>query len=180
VWKVPVVDRLLHENAVARFVRLDRLEVAGVAFAHHLVKRRGRLWTTFGPDQLDGTSDPPVVADLPYVRDVFLVPVGADPVWLDEAIEGVDALNRSTMLDLFVDFDLDFLLAGPGTVVASAQVPSAALWHVHKAPGADPGVSLSLMLWAGKTLTPVTTPPLSWHEPKTNSGVDDTEDTLWT
>jgi len=102
------------------------------------------------------------------------------PLWLDEAFEGVDADNRSTMLDLFVDFDLDFLLAGPGTLVASAQVPSAAVWHVHKAPGADPGVSLSLMLWAGKTLTPVTTPPLSWHEPKTNSAADDTEDTLWT
>ena len=45
------------------------------------------------------------------------------PLWLDEAFEGVDADNRSTMLDLLVDFDLDFLLAGPGTLVASAQVP---------------------------------------------------------
>lgn len=99
------------------------------------------------------------------------------PLWLDEAFEGVDADNRSTMLDLFVDFDLDFLLAGPGTLVASAQVPSAAVWYVHKAPGADPGVSLSLMLWAGNMLTPVNTTTPVWHEPARADG--EPEEGLW-
>ena len=103
------------------------------------------------------------------------------PLWLDEAFEGVDADNRSTMLDLFVDFELDFLLAGPGTLVASSQVPSAAIWHVHKAPGADPGVSLALMLWAGNTLVQVNTPPPSWHEITSSDGSGDDPDAegLW-
>lgn len=101
------------------------------------------------------------------------------PLWLDEAFEGVDADNRSTMLDLFIDFDLDFLLAGPGNLVASANVPSAAVWFVHKAPGTDPGVSLSLMLWAGNELTPVSTPAPVWHHTAPLAGEETLEATLW-
>ncbi len=80
------------------------------------------------------------------------------PLWLDEAFTGVDDDNRATMLDLLVTFDLDFLLAGPGTLVAAAQVPSAAVWYVTRAPAPHPGVDLSLLLWAGRTLTAVPLP----------------------
>lgn len=80
------------------------------------------------------------------------------PLWLDEAFTGVDDSNRSTMLDLLVEFDLDFLLAGPTALVASAQVPSAAAWFVTRAPAPVAGVDLSLMLWAGKTMTLVPMP----------------------
>ncbi|MFG1995166.1 SbcC/MukB-like Walker B domain-containing protein [Actinoplanes sp. NPDC048988] len=77
------------------------------------------------------------------------------PLWLDEAFEGVDPANRATMLRLLVDFDLDFLLAGPAPLVAAAQVPSAAVWTVSRAPAPLAGVDLSLMLWAGRTLEAV-------------------------
>ncbi|HWG14292.1 MAG TPA: SbcC/MukB-like Walker B domain-containing protein, partial [Streptosporangiaceae bacterium] len=71
------------------------------------------------------------------------------PLWLDEAFTGVDDANRATMLGLLVTFDLDFLLAGPATLVTTAQVPSAAIWFISRAPAPDPGVDLSLMLWSG-------------------------------
>ncbi|MEU4161708.1 SbcC/MukB-like Walker B domain-containing protein [Actinoplanes sp. NPDC026670] len=74
------------------------------------------------------------------------------PLWLDEAFVGVDPDNRAAMLELLVDFRLDFLLAGPSPLVAAAQVPSAALWFISRAPAPAAGVDLSLMLWAGNTL----------------------------
>jgi hypothetical protein len=70
------------------------------------------------------------------------------------------------MLRLLVDFDLDFLLAGPAPLVAAAQVPAAAVWIISRAPAPTPGVDLSLMLWlAGlwnMSRSP-TTPPGSWR-----------------
>lgn len=80
------------------------------------------------------------------------------PLWLDEAFTGVDAANRATMLDLVVNFELDFLLAGPDTLAATAHVPSAAIWNVNRAPAPLPGVDLSLTLWAGNTLYALTMP----------------------
>ncbi len=77
------------------------------------------------------------------------------PLWLDEAFEGVDPSNRATMMRMLTDFDLDFLLAGPAPLVAVAQVPTAALWIITRAPAPADGVDLSLMLWAGKTLEQV-------------------------
>ncbi|MEU7999345.1 SbcC/MukB-like Walker B domain-containing protein [Micromonospora sp. NPDC049060] len=74
------------------------------------------------------------------------------PLWLDEAFVGVDLANQTTMMRMLVDFDLDFLVAGPATLVASAQVPAAAIWHIARAPAPLPGVDLSLTLWAGRTL----------------------------
>ncbi|HEY2240068.1 MAG TPA: SbcC/MukB-like Walker B domain-containing protein, partial [Streptosporangiaceae bacterium] len=41
------------------------------------------------------------------------------PLWLDEAFTGVDDANRATMLGLLVTFDLDFVLAGPATLVTT-------------------------------------------------------------
>jgi len=81
------------------------------------------------------------------------------PLWLDEAFTGVDDENRATMLAMLVTFDLDFLLAGPGTLVTAAQVPSAAVWYITRAPAPTAGVDLSLLLWAGRTLTAVPLPP---------------------
>ncbi|MEU4427287.1 SbcC/MukB-like Walker B domain-containing protein [Actinoplanes sp. NPDC024001] len=74
------------------------------------------------------------------------------PLWLDEAFTGVDTPNRSTMLRMMVDFDFDFLLAGPTALVTAAQVPAAAVWTVSRAPAPLPGVDLSLMLWTGQAL----------------------------
>jgi hypothetical protein len=71
------------------------------------------------------------------------------PLWLDEAFTGVDDANRATMLALLVTFDLDFLLAGPATLVTTAQVPTAAVWFLNRAPDPDPGVDLSVLLWSG-------------------------------
>ncbi|MET8198047.1 SbcC/MukB-like Walker B domain-containing protein [Micromonospora taraxaci] len=79
-------------------------------------------------------------------------PVAPRPLWLDEAFVGVDPDNRAAMLELLVDFRLDFLLAGPSPLVATAQVPAAALWFISRAPAPADGVDLSLMLWAGNTL----------------------------
>ena len=94
------------------------------------------------------------------------------PLWLDEAFTGIDDDNRATMLALLVEFDLDFLLAGPATLVSAAQVPSAAVWFVTRAPAPTPGVDLSLMLWAGRTLTAVKLPTagLSGGQARPDSG----------
>lgn len=77
------------------------------------------------------------------------------PLWLDEAFEGVDPANRAIMLRMLTEFDLDFLLAGPVPIVATKDVPAAAIWIVTRAPAPEPGVDLSLMLWAGEHLEPV-------------------------
>jgi hypothetical protein len=79
-------------------------------------------------------------------------PTAPRPLWLDEAFTGVDTPNRSTMLRMMVDFDFDFLLAGPSALVAAAQVPAAAIWTVSRAPAPVPGVDLSLMLWTGQAI----------------------------
>lgn len=107
-------------------------------------------------------------------------PTAPRPLWLDEAFEGVDPTNRATMLDLLVDFGLDFLLAGPGTLVTAAQVPAAAVWFVSRAPAPLPGVDLSLMLWAGRTLTPVPLPDLAADalRPRPEPDADDLFSTL--
>ncbi|MGN6299660.1 MAG: SbcC/MukB-like Walker B domain-containing protein [Angustibacter sp.] len=84
------------------------------------------------------------------------------PLWLDEAFTGVDAANRATMLDMLVEFDMDFLLAGPAALVSTAQVPSAAIWHVTRAPAPMPGVDLSLSLWAGRVQRTVRTPDVGF------------------
>lgn len=73
-------------------------------------------------------------------------------MWLDEAFVGVDLTNQTTMMRMLVDFDLDFLVAGPATLVASAQVPAAAIRHIARAPAPLRGVDLSLTLRAGRTL----------------------------
>ena len=80
-------------------------------------------------------------------------PCAPRPVWLDEAFAGVDGSNRAMMLDLFTEFDLDFLMAGPGAIVASASVPAAAIWSVNRAPAPLAGVDLSLTLWTGQDRT---------------------------
>jgi hypothetical protein len=71
------------------------------------------------------------------------------PLWLDEAFDGLDPTNISSLLGTLVEFDFDFLLAGPKTLVASRQVPCAAVWMVNRAPNPLPGVDLGLWLFAG-------------------------------
>ncbi|GAA4971255.1 SbcC/MukB-like Walker B domain-containing protein [Actinoplanes utahensis] len=105
------------------------------------------------------------------------------PLWLDEAFTGVDTPNRSTMLRMMVDFDFDFLLAGPSALVTAAQVPAAAIWTVSRAPAPVPGVDLSLMLWTGQAIeyvpvgdiaTATLTPPRPADDtPDLFSSVDD-------
>ncbi|MGN7251438.1 SbcC/MukB-like Walker B domain-containing protein [Arthrobacter sp. SAFR-014] len=73
------------------------------------------------------------------------------PLWLDEAFDGLDPGNISSLLGMLVEFDFDFLLAGPKTLVASRHVPCAAVWMVNRAPAPLPGVDLGLWLFAGGT-----------------------------
>jgi hypothetical protein len=79
-------------------------------------------------------------------------PQGPRLLWLDEAFDGVDADNRSSVLDLLGEFDMDYLLAGPGLLVNTSTVPAAAIWQVVRAPHPTPGADLLVMLWAGGTL----------------------------
>ena len=81
--------------------------------------------------------------------------------WLDEAFDGLDVPNRSMVMDLLREFDLDVLLAGPGRLVNVAVVPAAAIYQVVRAPAPIPGADLTLELWAGGTLEAIDL-PMSW------------------
>ncbi len=83
------------------------------------------------------------------------------PLWLDEAFDGLDVPNRSMVMDLLREFDLDVLLAGPGRLVNVAVVPAAAIYQVVRAPAPIPGADLTLELWAGGTLEAIDL-PMSW------------------
>ncbi|MGW6021206.1 TIGR02680 family protein [Streptomyces sp. NPDC055099] len=85
-------------------------------------------------------------------------PTGPRPLWLDEAFDGVDGPNRSSVLGLLHEFDMDYLLAGPGPLVNSASVPSAAMYEVVRAPHPLPGADLTLMLWAAGRMEPLELP----------------------
>ena len=80
------------------------------------------------------------------------------PLWLDEAFDGLDSLNREMVMDLFGSFDLDVLLAGPARLVNVRTVPAAAIYQVVRAPAPMPGVDLTLELWAGGDLQQVELP----------------------
>lgn len=84
--------------------------------------------------------------------------VGPRMMWLDEAFDGVDPDNRTTMLRLLTSCDLDWLIAGPGVIANTTTVPMAAIYEVRRAPRPFPGVALELMVWAGGELTHVATP----------------------
>jgi Putative exonuclease SbcCD, C subunit len=85
---------------------------------------------------------------------------GAGPrmIWLDEAFGGVDGTNKASMFRLLASCDLDWLIAGPGTIANSSAVPVAAIYEVRRAPRPQPGVSLELAVWAGNELLHVLTP----------------------
>ncbi|MGW2719766.1 TIGR02680 family protein [Streptomyces sp. NPDC001492] len=85
-------------------------------------------------------------------------PTGPRPLWLDEAFDGVDGPNRSSVLGLLHEFDMDYLLAGPGPLVNAASVPSAAMYEVVRAPHPLPGADLTLMLWAAGRMEPLELP----------------------
>ncbi|MDQ1019867.1 SbcC/MukB-like Walker B domain-containing protein [Streptomyces afghaniensis] len=85
-------------------------------------------------------------------------PTGPRPLWLDEAFDGVDGPNRSSVLGLLHEFDMDYLLAGPGPLVNTASVPSAAMYEVVRAPHPLPGADLTLMLWAAGRMDPIELP----------------------
>jgi hypothetical protein len=85
-------------------------------------------------------------------------PTGPRPLWLDEAFDGVDAPNRASILGLLGEFDMDYLLAGPGPLVNTATVPSAAMYEVVRAPHPLPGADLTLMLWAAGRMAPIDLP----------------------
>lgn len=89
------------------------------------------------------------------------MPGAPRPLWLDEAFDGLDVPNRSMVMDLLREFDLDVLLAGPGRLVNVAVVPTAAIYQVVRAPEPIPGADLTLELWAGGTLEAIDL-PLSW------------------
>ncbi len=101
----------------------------------------------------------PLVATLAALyRDM---PIAPRPIWLDEAFDGLDVANRSMVMDLLRQFDLDVLLAGPGRLVNVHAVPTAAIYQVVRAPAPTSGADLTLELWAGGTLEAIEL-PLSW------------------
>jgi uncharacterized protein (TIGR02680 family) len=79
-------------------------------------------------------------------------PSGPRLLWLDEAFDGVDAVNRSSLLGMLHEFDMDWLLAGPGLLVNTATVRHAAIWDVVRADHPQPGVTLELSLWSAGRL----------------------------
>jgi len=83
---------------------------------------------------------------------------GPRMLWLDEAFGGVDSTNKASMFRLLASCDLDWLIAGPGIIANSGEVPVAAIYEVRRAPQPDPGVALELAVWAGNELTAVSTP----------------------
>lgn len=83
------------------------------------------------------------------------------PLWLDEAFDGLDTDNRAVVLDLFREFDLDVLVAGPGRLLNAPTVPVAAIYQVVRAADPHPGADLTLELWAGGQLHLVDLPPAS-------------------
>lgn len=114
-----------------------------------------------GHDELSGgakavTLMAPLVAALAATYETM--PGCARPLWLDEALHGVDETNRTEVLGMLAEFDMDWLLAGPNRIVAVATVATAALWEVVRAPDPEPGADLMVELWAGKTLRPLDLP----------------------
>jgi hypothetical protein len=83
---------------------------------------------------------------------------GPRMLWLDEAFGGVDSTNKASMFRLLASYDLDWLIAGPGVIANSGEVPAATIYEVRRAPQPDPGVALELAVWAGNELIPVSTP----------------------
>jgi hypothetical protein len=83
---------------------------------------------------------------------------GPRMLWLDEAFSGVDSTNKASMFRLLASCDLDWLIAGPGVIANSGEVPAAAIYEVRRAPQPDPGVALELAVWAGNELIAVSTP----------------------
>lgn len=98
----------------------------------------------------------PLVATLAAMYEI--APLGPRPVWLDEAFDGVDSENRSSVLGLLRDFDMDYLLAGPVLLVKAPTVPAAAIWEVVRAEHPLPGADLELMLWAAGDLSMINLP----------------------
>jgi len=135
-------------------------------FDVHLRKRIGSdgRWTpltTQGFAEMSGGARA-VILMLPLVATLAALyedMAGAPrPLWLDEAFDGLDSLNREMVMDLFGSFDLDVLLAGPARLVNVRTVPAAAIYQVVRAPAPMPGVDLTLELWAGGDLQQVELP----------------------
>ncbi len=89
------------------------------------------------------------------------MPDAPRPLWLDEAFDGLDVPNRSMVMEVLREFDLDVLLAGPGRLVNVKAVPTAAIYQVVRAPAPVPGADLTLELWSGGSLEAIDL-PLSW------------------
>ncbi len=83
------------------------------------------------------------------------MPSAPHPFWLDEAFDGLDQPNRQMVLELLAEFDFDVLLAGPGRLLNSSAVPTAAIYQVVRADYPHPGADLTCELWAGGELTPL-------------------------
>lgn len=114
-------------------------------------------------------------------------PTAPRPLWLDEAFDGVDAENTHSLLGMLVDFDFDFVLAGPKSLVASRHVPCAAVWTVNRAPAPMPGVDLGLWLYGAGAQEKVPLGQQTWAAPISTDelegpdgqGAGTGEGTLW-
>lgn len=136
-------------------------------FDIELEKRSGTSgrWTPLTPSAFAGLSGGAraVMLMLPLVATLAALYDSMDgaprPLWLDEAFDGLDTDNRAVVLDLFREFDLDVLVAGPGRLVNAPTVPVAAIYQVVRAADPDPGADLTLEVWAGGELHLVELPP---------------------
>jgi hypothetical protein len=167
-WKEVLVDKLDYRNwfaVVTQWRVLTSAKDGGSQQWHELTTQR------HGQDSGGGkvmTMLQPLLATLATLYQGS--PSAPRPLWLDEAFDGVDAENTTSLLGMLVEFDFDFLLAGPKSLVASRHVPCAAVWMVHRSPAPLPGVDLGLWLYAGGTQEHVPVDTRSWADPTPGSG----------
>ena len=173
-WKELLVDKLDYRNwfAVVTEWRVLSSAKEGVTQTWHELTRERHAQDSGGGKVM--TMLQPLLATLATLyQNSSTAP---RPLWLDEAFDGVDAQNTTSLLGMLVDFDFDFILAGPKSLVASRHVPCAAVWMVNRAPAPMPGVDLGLWLYAAGTKEKVQFGAQTWQEPDGPTGGEQTRD----
>jgi uncharacterized protein YPO0396 len=148
-WKELLVEKLDYRGwfaVVTEWRVLTSAKEGGSSKWHELTAQRHGLDSGGGKVM---TMLQPLLATLATLYEAS--PTAPRPLWLDEAFDGVDPENTNSLLGMLVEFDFDFLLAGPKSLVASRHVPCAAVWMVNRAPAPLPGVDLGLWLYAAGT-----------------------------
>lgn len=159
-WKALLVDKLDYRNWFAVVT-----EWRVLASAKEGASQRWNELTAARHSQDSGgakvmTMLQPLLATLATLYQTSRI--APRPLWLDEAFDGLDQENSSSLLAMLVEFEFDFVLAGPKALVASREVPCAAVWTVNRAPAPIPGVDLGLWLFAGGTTERIEMAEQTW------------------